>query len=112
MNKYNTRLQELKESNNYRQLPVNETIHLIDLCSNDYLGINANAHLRAEFLREFNMDYAFSSTSSRLLSKSLEQHLLLEKTIAESYNTEAALLFNSGYHANVACFRLCLTVKI
>lgn len=101
MNKYNTRLQELKESNNYRQLPVNETIHLIDLCSNDYLGINANAHLRAEFLREFNMDYAFSSTSSRLLSKSLEQHLLLEKTIAESYNTEAALLFNSGYHANV-----------
>lgn len=101
MDQYKTRLQDLKKSNNYRQLPDYDTLNLIDLCSNDYLGINANAHLRDEFLSEFNMDYAFSSTSSRLLSKSMEQHVLFENTIAESYNTEATLLFNSGYHANV-----------
>lgn len=101
MDKFSLCLQKLKENNNYRQLPGNETLNLIDLCSNDFLGINANEYLRKEFLREFNMDYAFSSTSSRLLSKSLKQHILLENTIAESYNTKAALLFNSGYHANV-----------
>ena len=101
MNNYKAHLQELKASNTYRQLPANDTLKLIDLCSNDYLGINTNERLREEFLREYNMDYAFSATSSRLLSKSLEQHLFLEKTIAESYKTEAALLFNSGYQANV-----------
>ncbi len=101
MNKYNLCLQELKENSSYRQLPDSQTLNHIDLCSNDYLGINANTHLRDEFLREFNMDYAFSSTSSRLLSKSLKQHVLLENTIAESFNTEAAMLFNSGYQANV-----------
>jgi len=101
MNKYKIRLQELIESHNYRQLPDNNTLNLIDLCSNDYLGINENAALRKEFLKDINMDYTFGAASSRLLSKSLEQHLLLEKIIAKSYNTEAALIFNSGYHANV-----------
>jgi len=35
------------------------------------------------------------------LSKSLEQHLHLEQQISQSYKTESALVFNSGYHANI-----------
>lgn len=98
---YNERLQALKANDNYRQLPDKDTLELIDLCSNDYLGINSDAKLREEFFTDCNMDFSFGATSSRLLSKSLEQHLHLEKTIAHSYKAESSLLFNSGYHANV-----------
>lgn len=101
MDIYNERLQALKANDNYRKLPDIDTLELIDLCSNDYLGINSDAKLREEFLNDYNKDFAFGAASSRLLSKSLEQHLHLEKKIAYSYKTESSLLFNSGYHANV-----------
>ncbi len=101
MNNYLNNLEKLKLNNNLRKLPDIESCELIDLCSNDYLGINSNIRLREEFWNEHNMDFAFSASSSRLLSKSLDQHLQLEKLLAHTYKTEAALLFNSGYHANV-----------
>lgn len=101
MDRYTEQLQVLKSTGNYRQLPPYETLSLFDLCSNDYLGINANGNLCEEFLENFDQNYEFSSASSRLLSKSLTHHLQLEKFIAQSYQIESALIFNSGYHANV-----------
>lgn len=101
MDKYNQQLQDLKLTNNYRQLPTSETAKLMDLCSNDYLGINAMPELRCQFLENFNRNYAFSASSSRLLSKELKLHSELEQLISVSYQKESALLFNSGYQANV-----------
>lgn len=101
MDRYTAELQMLKIANNYRQLPLNETLGLFDLCSNDYLGINSNGKLYEEFLENYNHNYAFSAVSSRLLSKTLTQHVKLEQLISHSYQTESALVFNSGYHANV-----------
>ena len=99
--KYQKNLKELQERSNFRSLPKPDTLELIDLCSNDYLGINSNKKLRNEFVEEHLFDLPFSAASSRLLSSHLKPHLLLENKIAEAYKQEAALLFNSGYHANV-----------
>lgn len=99
-NIYHKNLHELQESGNFRSLPKAETLELIDLCSNDYLGINANQQLHNEFVTDHLSEMRFSAASSRLLSKHLEPHQLLENKIANAYESEAALLFNSGYHAN------------
>ena len=42
----------------------------------------------------------FSSSSSRLLTGNFTVYTELEQLMAERFNREAALLFNSGYHAN------------
>lgn len=101
MDKYTKQLELLRANHNYRQLPSAETNALFDLCSNDYLGINFDTKLPHEFMETYNESYKFSATSSRLLSKNLEQHSLLEQLISQSYQSESALVFNSGYHANV-----------
>ncbi len=75
---------------------------LIDLCSNDYLGLGARS---AEFRETFNHvcpDASFTSSASRLLSGSQRYHLMLEKTLDHLYGKKS-LLFNSGYHANTGC---------
>lgn len=68
----------------------------IDFCSNDYLGI-ATHHL----LNEGAVQYSSGSTGSRLLAGN---YLLInetEKKIASFHEAETALIFNSGYDANV-----------
>lgn len=74
----------------------------LDLSSNDYLGLGQRY---TEFLEEFAdrfHDAAFTSSASRLLSTRQKFHFLLESFLAQLYGKEA-LLFNSGYHANVGC---------
>jgi 8-amino-7-oxononanoate synthase len=79
---------------------------LINLSSNDYLGIAGDV----EFLRRFyeGMDagnvlanYGLGAASSRLLAGDTESAHDLEDELAAAYRRPAALLFNSGYHANI-----------
>ncbi len=103
-------LQELKESSNLRILP--DLIHegrdviangqrMLNLSSNDYLGLATDRTLREEFLKELTADsFLPTSSSSRLLTGNFTIYEELEQTIAELFGTEAALVFNSGYHAN------------
>ncbi|RZW25916.1 MAG: 8-amino-7-oxononanoate synthase [Desulfobulbaceae bacterium] len=79
---------------------------MINLSSNDYLGLAGNLALIEEFysLRTpFNtMDrYAPGTASSRLLTGDLHLSHQLEELIASLYGRESSLLFNSGYHANI-----------
>ncbi|MEH0158561.1 8-amino-7-oxononanoate synthase [Limibacter armeniacum] len=46
-------------------------------------------------------DFRLGAASSRLLGGNHELYSQLESVVAKSYNREAALLFNSGYHANL-----------
>lgn len=74
----------------------------LDLSSNDYLGLaQRHTDLMEEFTDRFH-DAAFTSSASRLLSTNQKYHFLLESFLARLYGKDA-LLFNSGYHANVGC---------
>lgn len=75
---------------------------LLNLASNDYLGLSSNTNFNARFLDSnlFKEHCYFSASSSRLLSGNFEVCNLLETHLKMLFNKEV-LLFNSGYHANV-----------
>lgn len=79
----------------------------IDLASNDYLGLSRSAWLRqqVEFAMKEQYPYvAEGATGSRLISGQHELFQRLEDRIAAYHFAEAALLFNSGYDANLGFF--------
>ncbi|MDE3236902.1 MAG: 8-amino-7-oxononanoate synthase [Bacteroidota bacterium] len=76
----------------FRTLTLNEG--KTDFCSNDYLGIVKNDLLQVE-------KAVSGSTGSRLLSGNYHLIEETEQQIAAFHNSEAALIFNSGYDANV-----------
>jgi 8-amino-7-oxononanoate synthase len=72
----------------------------IDFSSNDYLGLSGHPRLIEE--AKFAIDkFGTAACASRLLSGDLEIHHLLEEKISQFKNKEAALVFNSGYQANI-----------
>lgn len=98
MNRFEKTLRELEADSMLRTLPK-QTEGMIDLVSNDYLGLAAREN---EFHEEFLEKYPrlqFSSSASRLLSDRQELHYLLEDTLSDLYG-KSTLLFNSGFHAN------------
>ncbi|MDA3845345.1 MAG: 8-amino-7-oxononanoate synthase [Vallitaleaceae bacterium] len=100
-NRYIETLATLKKEGNYRSLPANSD-QLLDICSNDYLSLNKDIHLYNDFLEDVSRrKYKMSASSSRLLSGNSSDHSTLEHLVASSYQAEACLLFNSGYHANI-----------
>ncbi|MDE6009971.1 MAG: 8-amino-7-oxononanoate synthase [Muribaculaceae bacterium] len=93
-------LEHLKEEHNLRSIPSDLSAERVDLLSNDYLGLGAEAHIyRKEFEERF-PDAQMTSSASRLLSRRNRYHNRLEEYLGELYGRRA-LLFNSGYHANV-----------
>ena len=107
---YQTILSELEASGNLRRLPEvthegrwieREGQRMLNLSSNDYLGLATRSDLQAEFLAsEAAQRWPLSSSSSRLLTGNFAVYTALEQRIARDFGREAALLFNSGYHAN------------
>ncbi len=75
----------------------------LDLSSNDYLGLS-NHPLLIKRAKAALDEFGASSSASRLLSGDLELHHRLEEAVARFKNKEAALVFNSGYQANVGVF--------
>jgi 8-amino-7-oxononanoate synthase len=78
---------------------------LLNLSSNDYLGLGADQALLASWLATASAAaedgrFAMTSSSSRLLTGNHPLYGELESAIAAGYGSEAALVFNSGYHAN------------
>ena len=106
----NQELLTLKEKKNYRSLPP--LIHdgrnvilngqrMVNLSSNDYLGLANNISLRKEFLKTITPEtFLPTSSSSRLLTGNFTDYQELEQQLAAMFGTESALIFNSGYHAN------------
>lgn len=79
-------------SGSMRELKVHE--NLIDFASNDYLGF-------AKMQVTTDNNQANGSTGSRLLSGNSKDFTGLEERIARFHKVENALLFNSGYDANL-----------
>ncbi len=95
-------LQKRISEGNLRKLQVNYPP--IDFCSNDYLGyskIKMEEGGDADNKSGSARSNSFGSTGSRLISGNSQQTELLETEIAAFHSAEAALLFNSGYDANL-----------
>lgn len=76
--------------------------NLLNLSSNDYLGIAAEPQFLSQFLAEMSQQpLPLTSSSSRLLTGNFPIYETLEQRIAQDYQRQACLLFNSGYHANI-----------
>jgi len=94
------KLDERREKGLLRTLP--ESYRQIDFLSNDYLGLARNQQLR-ECIEERMTKEPFllnGGTGSRLLSGNHEAYTALESYLAGIFQSEAALVFNSGYSAN------------
>lgn len=121
-------LQSLKEKQQYRELStlthqgryvIYKDKPLLNIASNDYLGLGGDNELQAEFLEQLQQLPAtqrpkMSATSSRLLTGNDEQLQALENELQAWYQSatiknnvipqsalKSALVFNSGYHANI-----------
>ena len=98
------KLHQREENNSLRTLPVSNK--LIDFSSNDYLGfaqnetIFNNAH---QYLIDNNIKIN-GATGSRLISGNHNLFNTAEDCIAAFHQSESALIFNSGYDANVGFF--------
>ena len=92
-----TKLQERKAQHAFRQLSLPGS--LTDFCSNDYLGIVRNGLLQPAL--QAHASLAAGSTGSRLLAGNYALAEEVEKEIAVFHSAAAALLFNSGYDANI-----------
>ena len=107
---YAEQLDQFKQQGNFRQFTANQqqgkwiTIQdrtMLNLASNDYLGLAADLNLREEFLDTLQIDRAlFSSSSSRLLTGNFAEYEQFENSLSKAFG-RAALLFNSGYHMNI-----------
>jgi len=98
------KLETRKQNNALRQLPSASSN--IDFASNDYLGFAKSATI-------FNQTHQFlidndcqqnGATGSRLLSGNHPLYQSTENHIAKFHQAESALVFNSGYDANVGFF--------
>jgi 8-amino-7-oxononanoate synthase len=104
------RLEELRERGLYRRLrliegPQGPTVTLdgrpvLLLCSNDYLGLANHPRVRGA-AAEAAMRWGTGAGASRLISGNMQPHTLLERRLAAFKGYGAALLFGSGYLANV-----------
>ncbi|MET9623923.1 8-amino-7-oxononanoate synthase [Streptomyces sp. NPDC006464] len=74
---------------------------LLDLASNDYLGLTRRPEI-TEAAAEAARRWGAGSTGSRLVTGSTRLHARLERELAEFCGFEAALVFSSGYTANLA----------
>jgi 8-amino-7-oxononanoate synthase len=87
-----------------RQLPIPN--NLIDFASNDYIGFAKNEtifHETHQLLLDKNIKVN-GATGSRLISGNHELYNEIEDYIAQFYYAESALIFNSGYDANIGFF--------
>ncbi|MGB0459407.1 MAG: aminotransferase class I/II-fold pyridoxal phosphate-dependent enzyme, partial [Porticoccaceae bacterium] len=81
------------------QLSVNgKTVH--NFCSNDYLGLAENAVIADAFKQGID-HYGTGSGASHLISGHTKAHCDLEQQLAEFTGRPRALLFSSGYMANM-----------
>ncbi|TCB57590.1 8-amino-7-oxononanoate synthase [Acinetobacter terrestris] len=111
LNDYAAKLDELKQQGNLRQFTSNvqqgrvieiKNQKMLNLSSNDYLGLASDIKLREQFFDETpNELRIMSSSSSRLLTGNFPEYEQLESSLSQAFQGRAALLFNSGYHMNI-----------
>ncbi len=80
----------------------------LSFCSNNYLGLANHPKIKQAAIEAIHR-YGWGAGASRLVSGTMTLHQELEKKIAEFKGTEAALLFPTGYMANLGA--LCALIS-
>ena len=95
------KLTERQDNNSLRMLPMSKG--LIDFSSNDYLGLARNEaiFIKASKLLQKKGVIANGATGSRLLTGNNGLYRQLEEVLASFFGSKSALVFNSGYDANI-----------
>ncbi len=99
-----TKLEIRKQNNALRKLAAPN--NLIDFSSNDYIGFSKNETI-FEQTHQYLLDnncIQNGATGSRLISGNHKMYQEAENYIAQFHQSESALIFNSGYDANVGFF--------
>ncbi|MEO6176168.1 MAG: pyridoxal phosphate-dependent aminotransferase family protein [Flavobacterium circumlabens] len=98
------KLENRKQNNSLRQLPSFN--NLVDFSSNDYIGFSKSEAVfkQAHHYLIENDIIQNGATGSRLISGNHSLYQIAELFIAQFHGSESALIFNSGYDANVGFF--------
>jgi 8-amino-7-oxononanoate synthase len=95
-------LAKRRDENTFRQLQSSNLS--IDFSSNDYLGLAKSTWIKQQIASNLNTKnkyHQIGATGSRLLNGNSNLFESLEMYLANFHHAEAALIFNSGYNANV-----------
>lgn len=98
MKELETELHNLKSSGLWRNLSC---LNGIDFSSNDYLGLARSSIIRKQLINYLETSQLLGSTGSRLVSGETELSRETEDFLAKLFHSESALLFGSGYLANL-----------
>ena len=111
-------LEAMKQQGLYRRLRVLESEQradatvdhrqVVNLSSNNYLGLTTHPKLRERAL-EATRRYGVGSGSVRTIAGTMEIHVELERRLAEFKQTEAVVVFQSGFAANAGTVSAILT---
>jgi glycine C-acetyltransferase len=113
-----TELNNLKNDNLYREFKVLSTKSgayteyngkkVLQMSSNNYLGLAGDPRLTEAAIKAVEK-YGVGSTGSRLISGTHKLHIELEEKLAELKETESAIVFSTGYAANLGAISALLT---
>ncbi|MEZ4937905.1 MAG: pyridoxal phosphate-dependent aminotransferase family protein [Crocinitomicaceae bacterium] len=96
MDNYIKKLEERRANGLFRELSSFSLDEYVDFCSNNYLGLASVSY-------ESELDFQ-GATGSRLISGNYSMYRHTELFLAEFFESESALIFNSGYDANLGFF--------
>ena len=102
--KLQEKLQKRTDNQSIRKL--SDQNHLIDFSSNDYLGLSSDVnvfHRSHDYLIELDLQQN-GATGSRLISGNHQLYNQVEAFLSDFHKSESALVFNSGYDANIGFF--------
>ncbi len=107
---FSDRLENIKAGNLYRRLKTLDSPQgpwvqvegrrLLNMCSNNYLGLSGHPGVIEAGVRAMH-EWGSSSGASRLICGTNQLHETLEMRLAAFKNTEASLVYTSGYTANL-----------
>jgi 8-amino-7-oxononanoate synthase len=110
---FSTKLTKLKQNHLYRSRKVSENAQgtqlivngksVLNFCSNDYLSLANHAQVK-EALKQGVDKYGVGSGASHLVSGHSSAHHDLEEALADYTGQDRALLFSTGYTANLGIF--------
>ena len=110
---FSQKLSNLKRSHLYRSRKISENTQntqiiingksLINFCSNDYLSLASHPQVK-EALKQGVDKFGVGAGASHLISGHTPAHQALEEALADYTGQEKAVLFSTGYMANIGVF--------